>query len=109
MAALTVGGWIAQSFVDALCNKVASQAFDQFGAQSGLRNDLRRLQHTLLKIRSVLTIVGSHQTSDANLFSWLASLRDRAESASTISSRIELRAVPRQVLVSLEFSPVVMV
>jgi Leucine-rich repeat (LRR) protein len=89
MAALTVGGWIAQSFVDALCNKVASQAFDQFGAQSGLRNDLRRLQHTLLKIRSVLNIVGSHQTSDANLFSWLASLRDAAYDADDILDECE--------------------
>ncbi|KAF3330052.1 putative disease resistance RPP13-like protein 1 [Carex littledalei] len=97
MAALTVGGWFAQSFVDALCNKVASQALDQFGSQSGLRDDLKRLQHTLLKIRTVLTTIDSHRTSDANLLSWLASLRDAAYDADDILDECEFHLFKDQV------------
>ncbi|KAJ3670009.1 hypothetical protein LUZ60_010333 [Juncus effusus] len=97
MAALAVGGWFAQSFVDALCSKVASHVFEQFGAQSGLKEDLKRLQNILLKIKYVLETVGSRRTGDLNLNSWLESLREAAYDADDLLDEFEFQLLKERI------------
>ncbi|XP_038987786.1 putative disease resistance protein RGA1 [Phoenix dactylifera] len=95
-ALLSVGGYIASAVLDNLVGQVSSDAIQQFGRDSGLQDDLRRLRTTLLRTRFILTSAEKRRTKDDNLAQILQELKDAAYDAEDLLDEFEYQVLQQK-------------
>nr|XP_029116367.1 disease resistance protein RGA2-like [Elaeis guineensis] len=96
-ALLSVGGSIASAVLDNLVGQVSSDAIQQFGRHSGLQDELRRLQTTLLRTRFILTRAEKRGTKDVYLAQIIPELKDAAYDAEVLLDEFKYQVLQQKV------------
>ncbi|XP_074561698.1 LOW QUALITY PROTEIN: putative disease resistance protein RGA3 [Curcuma longa] len=100
-SALTVLGWLAESFMVALIGKAVDRAVQQFGEQHGVEDDLKKLKDSLanamLKISTIENLWLKDEGLQQRLKELLIGLKDAAYDADDLLDEFQYRILKQQI------------
>ncbi|XP_065044249.1 putative disease resistance protein RGA1 [Musa acuminata AAA Group] len=95
--ALTIGGWFAQGFIQALLDKASDSAVQQLAKRGGLQDDLRKLQTILYTTSVMVDTADMRYEKNPNLRKLMKQLKDAAYDAEDLLDELECQALKQKI------------
>ncbi|PKA60334.1 Putative disease resistance protein RGA1 [Apostasia shenzhenica] len=99
MAALLVGGWFGSAVVGKLIEIGFTYLEDQLIWHTGMKNELKRLQHLQPRVQALVAASSQLETGGQNLdlHRWIWQLRDAVDEADDVLDELEFQKLAKQV------------
>ncbi|RZR87761.1 hypothetical protein BHM03_00015223 [Ensete ventricosum] len=95
--ALTIGGWFAQGFIQALLDKTSDSAVQQLANRGGLQDDLRKLQTILYTTGVMVDTADMRYEKNPNLRKLMKQLKDASYDAEDLLDEFEYQVLKQKI------------